>query len=175
MGCHPCSGTTLKEDRIWTLKSNSLSNRKEVFPIGEYCWVCCLCVWTSSDTVHCKASLFRSGLSDTVPMNGNLSQDFSGSRIGSSVNKVSLFPTIGLVWLCWVLMSQFYYCYCYCTVTTLLFYLAGSGASSPLTSPSSPTPPSTAGKFKSHYSVCLFLCFLFPLAPQLWVFIPKDG
>lgn len=30
-------------------------------------------------------------------------------------------------------------------VTRLLFYLAGSGASSPLTSPSSPTPPSTAG------------------------------
>ncbi|KAM6387035.1 PX domain-containing protein kinase-like protein isoform 8-T10 [Pluvialis apricaria] len=37
MGCHPCSGTTLKESRMWTLKSNSLSNRKEVFPIEEYC------------------------------------------------------------------------------------------------------------------------------------------
>nr|XP_047928210.1 PX domain-containing protein kinase-like protein isoform X3 [Anser cygnoides] len=37
MGCHPCSGTTLKENRLWTLKSNSLSNRKEGFPIEEYC------------------------------------------------------------------------------------------------------------------------------------------
>lgn len=37
VGCHPCTGTTLKENRIWTLKSNSLINRKEGFPIEEYC------------------------------------------------------------------------------------------------------------------------------------------
>lgn len=109
MRCHPCSSTALKENRIWTLKSSSLSNRSEVFPIEEYCWLCFLCVWTSSDNMYCKAFLFRSGLSNTVRMNGNLSQVFVRSRIESSVNKVGLFSTICLVWLCWVLHHSFSY------------------------------------------------------------------
>uniref|UniRef100_A0A8C5TKZ4 PX domain containing serine/threonine kinase like n=134 Tax=Neognathae TaxID=8825 RepID=A0A8C5TKZ4_9PASS len=51
---------------------------------------------------------------------------------------------------------------------------SGSGASSPLTSPSSPTPPSTAGKLKNHYSVHLFyIVFLFPSVPQWWVLFPR--
>ena len=59
-------------------------------------------------------------------------------------------------------------------VTRLLFYLAGSGASSPLTSPSSPTPPSTAGKLKSHYNVCSVLFVLTSVFNHRNCIVPKD-
>uniref|UniRef100_A0A669NWR5 PX domain containing serine/threonine kinase like n=1 Tax=Phasianus colchicus TaxID=9054 RepID=A0A669NWR5_PHACC len=51
---------------------------------------------------------------------------------------------------------------------------AGSGASSPLTSPSSPTPPSTAGKLKSHYNVCSVLFVLPSVFNHRNCIVPKD-
>lgn len=141
MGCHPCIGTILKENRICMLKSNILSNRKEMFPTEKY-WVHFLCVWGISDTLYCKG---------TVAMNGNLSQDVEAGLDLQSLKLACFQQSVLSVLNCDVTA----------VVTWLLFYLAGSGASSPLTSPSSPTPPSTAGKFKNHYSIYLFFLLFF--------------
>uniref|UniRef100_A0A8C9MSS6 PX domain containing serine/threonine kinase like n=1 Tax=Serinus canaria TaxID=9135 RepID=A0A8C9MSS6_SERCA len=52
--------------------------------------------------------------------------------------------------------------------------VTGSGASSPLTSPSSPTPPSTAGMFKNHYNFNLLYVIFYSPLPLSGDVLPKD-
>lgn len=84
-------------------------------------------------------------------MNGNLSQEVEAGLYFESIKSGCFQQSVLSVLNCHVTA----------VVTWLLFYLAGSGASSPLTSPSSPTPPSTAGTFKNHCSVYLFMLLFY--------------
>lgn len=126
-----------------------------MFPTEKY-WGHFLCVWGFSHTLYCKA---------TVAMNGNLSQEVEAGLDFQSI-KLPCFQQSVLSVL---------NCHVTAVVTWLLFYLAGSGASSPLTSPSSPTPPSTAGTFENHYTVYLFMLvfFFIPLCPSVVVLFPR--